>query len=432
VQDAACLSQVHRGFDTVVMPAHNAPFSETVCTGCGQCVTVCPTAAFVERDSTREFLDALADPDTIVVSQLAPAVRAAIGECFGFEPGQAWEGKSFAAQRRLGVDVVFDTQFAADLTIMEEGAEFVQRIQNGGPLPNITSCCPGWIKYAEHFHPDMLGYLSTAKSPMSMQGSLIKTYWAERQEIDPKRIFSVAIMPCTAKKFEATREELFIDDQVRAIDCVLTTREFAWVLKHMGIDFASLPEEEPDSPLGESTGAAAIFGATGGVTEAALRTAYWLIFGEDLPADAIEFYETRGLQGLRRAEVRFGDQLLHLAVAHGLASANRVLDEIRAGNSELHFIEVMACPGGCIGGGGQPYAGEGELPLDEVKLQKRAQALYDLDAHRPERCSHHNPDIQRIYDEYLGRPMSHRAHNLLHTYYYPRVPLGIRPQEAQV
>ncbi len=431
VQEAACLSQVHRGFSTVVMPAHDAPFAETVCIGCGQCAKVCPTAAFVEKDGIRAFLDALEDPEMIVVTQTAPAVRAAIGEEFGFEPGVAWEGKMFAAQRRLGVDVVFDTQFAADLTIMEEAAEFVERFTEGEPLPNITSCCPGWIKYAEHFHPDLLPHLSTAKSPMSMQGSIVKTYWAEKMDVDPSRIFSVAIMPCTAKKFEAEREELG-DEGMPAVDCVLTTREFAWVLKHMGIDFASLPDEEPDAPLGESTGAAAIFGATGGVTEAALRTAHWMVFGEDLPADAIEFEQVRGLEGLRFADVPFGDATVRIALAHGLGAANDVLDRVERGEMELDFIEVMACPGGCIGGGGQPYAGEGEMPLDETKLELRAKALYDLDGARELRCSHHNPDIQRIYEEYLGEPNSHRAHELLHTYYYPRVPLGIRPQEAQV
>lgn len=431
VQEVACLSPVHRGFATVVMPAHDAPFGETVCTGCGQCVKVCPTAAFLETDDTRRFLTALEDPDMLVVTQVAPAVRAAIGECFGERPGTAWEGKVFAAQRRLGCDVVFDTQFAADLTIMEEAAEFVHRLTNGGPLPNITSCCPGWVKYAEHFHPDMLEYLSTARSPMGMQGALIKRFWAQQQGIDPERIFSVAMMPCTAKKFEATREELFLDGKP-IVDCVLTTRELGWVLRHMGIDFASLPDEEPDAPLGESTGAAAIFGATGGVTEAALRTAYYMVFGEDLPADAIEFRQVRGLEGLRRASVPFGDMKVELAVAHGLANANRVLDEVRAGDSPLHFIEVMACPGGCIGGGGQPYAPEGRLAMDEETLRARAGALYGLDEDRALRCSHHNPDIKAIYDGYLGEPMGPRAHELLHSFYYPRVPLGIRPQEAQV
>ncbi|MFP4250845.1 MAG: [Fe-Fe] hydrogenase large subunit C-terminal domain-containing protein, partial [Armatimonadota bacterium] len=317
------------------------------------------------------------------------------------------------------------------LTIMEEAAEFVERFTNDGTLPIITSCCPGWIKYAEHFHPDLLHHLSTAKSPMSMHGSVVKSYWAEKMDIDPESIYSVAIMPCTAKKFEAEREELGAGGMA-AVDCVLTTREFAWVMKHMGIDFASLPEEEPDSPLGESTGAAAIFGTTGGVTEAALRTAYWMVFDEDLPADAVEFEQVRGMDGLRFAEIPFGESTVRIALAYGLGAANRILDRVEQGEDAVDIIEVMACPGGCIGGGGQPFPGEGEMPLDEETLKLRAQALYDLDGARELRCSHHNPDIQAIYEEYLEAPNSHRAHELLHTYYYPRVPLGIRPQEAQV
>ncbi len=431
VQEAACLSQVNRGYETVVMPAHDASFNETVCIGCGQCAMVCPTAAFVEQDATRDFIDALDDPDTVVVVQTAPAVRAALGEEFGFDPGVAWQGKMFAALRRLGVDGVFDTNFAADLTIMEEAAEFVKRFTEGGTLPLVTSCCPGWIKYAEHFHPEFLEHLSTARSPMSMMGSVIKTAWAENTSTDPKRIYSVAIMPCTAKKFEATREELFLGD-LPIIDGVLTTRELAWVLKHMGIDFASLPEEQPDSPLGTATGAAAIFGASGGVTEAALRTAYWMAFDEDLPEDAIAFEQVRGMEGLRFADVPFGEDTLRIAVAHGLGAANRILEGVESGEMEVDFIEVMACPGGCIGGGGQPYAREGEVPLDENRLKLRAQSLYGLDEEAELRCSHHNPDIQKVYEEYFGEPNSEKAHEILHTYYYPRVPPGIRPQEAQV
>ena len=323
--------------------------------------------------------------------------------------------------------MVFDTQFAADLTIMEEAAEFVQRFTNGGPLPNITSCCPGWIKYAEHFHPDLLANLSTAKSPMSMQGAVVKSYWAQKMGIDPTRIYSVAIMPCTAKKFEAEREELGVDG-LRAVDCVLTTREFAWVMKHMGIDFASLPEEEPDSPLGESTGAAAIFGATGGVTEAALRTAYHMAFGEDLPADAIEFRQVRGLEGLRFADVPFGEATVRIALAHGLGAANEIFDRLERGEVELDFVEVMACPGGCIGGGGQRYEPEGEMPLDEQRLRLRAQALYGPTARANCAARITTPTFSG-YEEQARRqqPPGPRLH-----VYYPRVPLGIRPQEAQV
>ncbi len=429
IQEVAALAQVHRGYQTVVMPAHDAPFMETVCVGCGQCINVCPTAAFLEQDATQAFLKAIEDPDTIVVSQMAPSVRAACGECFGLAPGYSWEGEAFAAMRRMGIDYIFDTQFGADLTVMEEGAEFVKKLRAGGPLPNITSCCPTWIKFAEQFHPDMIQYLSSAKSPMSMQGAIVKTYWAEKMEIDPKKIFSVAIMCCTCKKFEAQRPELAING-LPATDAVLTTREFGWLIKHFGIDFLHLKPEPPDSPIGSSTGAAAIFGTTGGVTEAALRSAYYLMFNEDLPPDAVEFQAVRGLEGVREAEVDFQGTLVKAAIASGLANANELLDRLRAG-AGYHWVEVMGCPGGCIGGGGQPYAGGNAIPLDPDVLQKRACALYNLDGARNLRCSHHNPDIQRLYADYLGEPLGHRSHELLHTYYYPRMPLGVRPQEPQ-
>ncbi|MBC7288308.1 MAG: iron hydrogenase small subunit [Armatimonadetes bacterium] len=430
IQEVAALGQVYRGFHTVVMPAHNAPMNETVCVGCGQCINVCPTAAFLEKDATEPFLRAVEDPEKIVVSQMAPSVRAAIGECFGERPGKAWEGECFAALRRLGVDVVFDTQFGADLTIMEEAAEFVERLKRGGPLPNITSCCPTWVRYCETFRPQLLRYLSSAKSPMSMQGAMVKTYWAKKKGIEPERIFSVAVMCCTCKKFEATREELWVNG-LPAVDCVLTTREFGWLIKHAGIDFFKLRPEPPDHPLGLSTGAGAIFGVTGGVTEAALRTAFWMLFEKDLTPDAIRFEVVRGLEGVREARVDFNGVELRVAIAHGLSNANRVLDRLEAGE-EYHWIEIMGCPGGCIGGGGQPYAGAQAIPLDEETLRLRAKALYDLDEHRELRFSHHNPDIKQLYQEFLGKPLSHLAHELLHTYYYPRLPLGIRPQEAQV
>lgn len=428
VQEVAALGQVNRGFDTVVMPAHDAPAVDTVCTGCGQCINVCPTAAFLESDATSELMAAIEDPDKIVVAQMAPSVRAAIGECFGLEPGTAWEGECFAAMRRMGIDVVFDTQFAADLTIMEEAAEFVERFRSGH-LPNITSCCPTWVKYCEQFHPDMMQYLSSAKSPMSMQGAVTKTYWAEKMGIDPNRIFSVAFMCCTCKKFEAERRELFVEG-LPAVDKVCTTREFGWLMKHMGIDFLNLQPEEPDNPIGSSSGAGVIFGATGGVTEAALRTAYWMLFDEELPDDGIDFYETRGIEGVREAWLDLKGNKVHIAIANGLGSANKLLDRLRAGE-EFHWIEVMGCPGGCIGGGGQPYAGANAIPLDKEVLKKRASALYNLDAERTIRKSHLNPDIQRLYEEYLGKPMSEKAHHLLHTHYHARLPVGIRPQEAQ-
>ncbi len=430
IQEVAALGQVHRGFDTVVMPSYDAPFNETVCVCCGQCINVCPTAAFLEHDHTSEFLEALQDPDKIVVGQMAPSVRAAIGEGFGQEPGRAYEGQCFSAMRTMGFDEVFDVQFSADVTIMEEAAEFVQKVKNGGPLPNITSCCPTWVKFCEQYHPDMMQYLSSARSPMSMQGALVKSFWAERAGVDPDRIYSVGIMCCTAKKFEAARPELGVGGR-RAIDCVLTTREFVWLVKHMGIDFLNLPEGEPDSPLGASTGAGVIFGATGGVTEAALRTAYWMLFDKDLPDDAVEFKAVRGLDGVREAVIDFDGLKLRGMVAHGLAHANEIIHRIRAGE-EIHWVEVMGCPGGCIGGGGQPYAGANAIPLDKELLRRRAQALYDLDSARAIRLSHRNPDLQTLYKEYLGEPLGHRSHELLHTHYYPRVPLGISPQEAQV
>ena len=429
IQEVAALAQVHRGYKTVVAPAHEPDFMDTVCVGCGQCVNVCPTAAFLEADGTQAFLKAIEDPEMIVVSQMAPSVRAACGECFGLEAGYSWEGEAFAAMRRMGIDYIFDTQFGADLCIMEEGAEFVKKLHAGGPLPHLTSCCPTWIKFAEQFHPDMLPNLSSARSPMSMQGAIVKSYWAEKMGINPDKIFSVAIMCCTCKKFEARRPELGVDGR-RAVDCVLTTREFGWLVKHFGIDFLHLKPESPDNPLGSSTGAAAIFGTTGGVTEAALRSAYFMLFNEDLPKEAVEFQAVRGLQGVRLAEVDFRGTLVRAALASGLANANDVLDHLRGG-AKYDWIEIMGCPGGCIGGGGQPYAGASAIPLDPQILTKRACALYNIDEARTLRCSHHNPDIQKLYADYLGEPLGPKSHELLHTFYYPRLPLGVRPQEPQ-
>ena len=430
IQEVGAIGQVFRGFDTVVMPAHDAPAVETVCINCGQCVNVCPTAAFLENDETDALLRAIEDPEMIVVGQMAPSVRAAIGETADLAPGIAMEGECFAAMRRMGMDYVFDTQFAADLTIVEEAAEFVRRFTGDGPIPNMTSCCPGWVKYCEQFHPDMIQYLSSAKSPMSMQSPLVKTYWAEQMGVDPAKVYSMAIMPCTAKKFEARRPELDVNG-MPATDCVLTTREFGWLAKHVGIDLAHIRPEEPDSPIGMSTGAAALFGATGGVTEAALRTAYWMIFDKELPEDGLVFEQTRGLEGVREAWLDLEGTKLHIAIASGLANANKVLDRLRSGE-EIHWIEVMACPGGCIGGGGQPYAGTNAIPLDKELLRMRAQALYNIDDERAIRKSHLNPEIQKLYDSYLGEPLGEKSHHLLHTHYHARVPMGIRPQEAQV
>ncbi len=422
IQGVHCLTQAHRGFNTVVMPAYNLPFAETVCTACGQCINVCPTASFVEKNHTQELFEKLSDKSLIKVAQFAPSVRAAIGEAFGLPAGRNMEGELIAAMRKMGFDYVFDTQFAADLTIMEEGSEFLERIQSGGPLPLITSCSSAWMKYMEQFYPDLIEHISTAKSPMSMASAMIKTYWAEKMKIDPKKIFSVAVMCCTAKKYEAARPELEVHG-MRTTDLVATTREMGWMIKSAGIDFLNIKPEKPDSPLGLSSGAGAIFGVTGGVMEAAVRTAYELYTGETLVD--IEMGTIRGFKGVKEAKISIDGKELRLAVAHGLGNAHKVMEMVREDRNRFHFVEVMGCPGGCIGGGGQPYATANSIPLDEETLQLRAQALYDLDRAKTIRRSHDNPDIQRLYKEYLGRPLSEKAHELLHTHYKAHLPKGI-------
>jgi len=422
IQGVHCLTQAHRGFSTVVMPAYNMPFAETVCSGCGQCINVCPTASFVEKNHTQELFEKLNDKSLIKVAQFAPSVRAAIGEGFGLPAGRNMEGQLIAAMRRMGFDYVFDTQFAADLTIMEEGSEFLERIQGGGPLPMITSCSSAWMKYVEQFYPDLVDHISTCKSPMSMGSSMFKTYWAEKMDIDPKNILSVATMCCTAKKYEAARPELALDG-VPATDIVVTTREMAWMIKSAGIDFVNIEPEKPDSPLGVSSGAGAIFGVTGGVMEAAVRTAYELYTGETLID--IEMAAIRGFKGIKEATVSIDGKELRLVVAHGLGNAHKVMEMIREDPNRFHFVEVMGCPGGCIGGGGQPYATANSIPLDEECLKLRAQALYDLDRGKTIRRSHENPDIQRLYKEFLGRPLSEKSHKLLHTHYKAHFPKGI-------
>ncbi len=422
IQGVHCLTQAHRGFNTVVMPAYNLPFAETVCTTCGQCINVCPTASFVEKNYTQELFEKLNDKSLVKVAQFAPSVRAAIGEAFGLAPGRNMEGELIAAMRKLGFDYVFDTQFAADLTIMEEGSEFLERIQSGGPLPLITSCSSAWMKYMEQFYPDLIPHISTAKSPMSMASAMFKTYWAEKMKIDPKNVFSVAAMCCTAKKYEAARPELDVRG-MRATDIVVTTREIAWMIKSAGIDFVNIKPEKPDSPLGLSSGAGAIFGVTGGVMEAAVRTAYELYTGETLVD--IEMAAIRGFKGIKEATVSIDGKELRLVVAHGLGNAHQVMEMVREDPTRFHFIEIMGCPGGCIGGGGQPYATANSIPLDEGALTLRAQALYDLDRGKTIRRSHDNPDIQRLYKEYLGRPLSEKSHELLHTHYKAHFPKGI-------
>lgn len=411
VQGVSAIAVQERGFDTVVAPAFLAPLGEVSCVNCGQCSLVCPTAAIHERDQTAEVWAALADPEKHVVVQTAPAVRVSVGEMFGLEPGSIVTGKLVAALRRLGFDRVFDTDFAADLTIMEEANEFIHRLQKGGPLPLITSCSPGWIKFIEHFYPQLLPNLSTCKSPQQMFGALAKTYYAQRAGIDPVKIFVVSIMPCTAKKFEARRPEMRASGYWD-VDVVLTTRELGRMIKQAGFDFASLPEEDYDEPLGISTGAGAIFGATGGVMEAALRTAYELLTGATLLS--LDFEEVRGLKGIKEAVVGINGREVRVAVANGLGNARRVLDTVINGEKEYHFIEIMACPGGCVGGGGQP------IPTNRETRARRVAAIYQVDRQLPLRKSHENPAVQALYREFLGKPSGHKSHELLHTHYTPR------------
>ncbi|HML74385.1 MAG TPA: NADH-dependent [FeFe] hydrogenase, group A6 [Anaerohalosphaeraceae bacterium] len=427
VQQVHNLTQAHRGFNTVVMPAYNMPMAESVCTACGQCINVCPTASFLEKNYTQELFEKLNDPNLIKVAQFAPSVRAAIGEAFGIEAGANMEGQLVAALRKLGFDYVFDTQFSADLTIMEEATEFLERVQNKGKLPMITSCSSAWMKCLEQFYPDLIENVSTCKSPMSMQSAITKTYFAQKLGVDPKKILSVAAMCCTAKKYEAARPELDVNG-MRATDISVTTREIAWMIKSAGIDFINLKPEEQDHPIGMSSGAGVIFGTTGGVMEAAIRTAYELYTGQTLVD--IEVEAIRGLKGIKEGKLVMDGQEIRVAVAHGLGNACKLLDEVRKDPNRYHFIEIMGCPGGCVGGGGQPYAGANSIPLDEEALKKRAQALYDEDRSKTIRRSHDNPDVQKLYKEFLQRPGSHIAHELLHTHYKQKFPKGIIPKDT--
>lgn len=428
IQKVNALGHAHRGFKTVVQPAYDLPFKESVCTTCGQCINVCPTAAFLEKQQTTEVSRKINDPSYVKIAQIAPSVRAAIGEAFGLEAGRAMEKETTAALRRLGFDYVFDTQFSADLTIMEEGSELLQRLQGKGKLPMITSCSSAWMKAMEQFYPDLIENVSTAKSPMSMMGALIKTYFAEKNNLDPKKILSVAIMCCTAKKYEAARPELLVEG-MPAVDYVITTREAAWMIKSAGIDFVNIKGEEFDEPMGASTGAGAIFGATGGVMEAALRTAYELYTNEKL--ESVDIAPARGMQGIKEGTVVMKGKEVRYAVAHGLGNAHALLQTVRKDPERYHFIEIMGCPGGCIGGGGQPYAGYNTIPLDEKLLQKRAQALYGIDKNKAIRRSHENPDVLKLYKEYLGAPLSEKSHHLLHTHYAPKQPHGIVPEKIK-
>ena len=411
VQGVSALGPINRGIDTIVAPVGGCELNSVACTLCGQCVHVCPVGAIYEKDDTQKVWSALADPTKHVVVQTAPAIRVAIGEEMGLEPGALVTGKLVAALRRLGFDKVFDTDFSADLTIMEEGHELIHRLQNGGTLPMITSCSPGWIKFIEHFYPELLDHLSTCKSPQQMFGALAKTYYAQKAGIDPKDIFVVSIMPCTAKKFECGREEM-TDSGYPDVDVVLTTRELGRMLREAGINFATLPEEEFDAPLGISTGAGVIFGATGGVMEAALRTVYEVVTGKELPS--VDFTEVRGLEGIKEATIDLDGQKVKVAVAHGLANAKKILELIKKGKADYQFIEVMSCPGGCIGGGGQP------IPTNKEVIKKRLAAIYDADKGMKLRKSHENPAVKALYEEFLGKPLGEKSHHLLHTHYVKR------------
>ncbi len=424
IQGVYNLSQHGRGFQTVVAPAHLANMDESVCIQCGQCINVCPTAAFVEKRGAGPVWDALANPEMHVVVQTAPSIRAAIGEGFGLAPGTPATGKMVSALRVLGFDAVFDTDFGADLTIVEEAHELLTRLEGAGPLPMITSCSPGWISFLERFYPEMIPHASTCRSPMSMLSVLAKTYYAAKKGLDPKNIFMVAVMPCVAKKYEARRPEHYLSDGVPYTDAVLTTRELIWMIKCYGIEFSTLADGEFDSPLGQASGAGDIFGTTGGVMEATLRAASELVTGK--PADRLEFTEVRAVEGLRETYVAIGDRNIHVGVANGLTNAKILLDKVIAGKELFHVIEVMACPGGCIGGGGQPYPPEGVNVLDPDLLKKRAGALYAIDSAKSLRKSYENPAIEELYDTFLGGPGTEKAHELLHTHYQAKLPRGIR------
>ncbi len=424
IQGVNNLSQHGRGFRTYVAPAHGANMDDSVCIQCGQCINVCPTAAFLEKRSTGDVWRALADPAIHVVIQTAPSIRAAIGEGFGLEPGTPATGRMITALRRLGFDAVFDTNFGADLTIVEEAHEFLTRLKGGGPLPMITSCSPGWINYLEKFYPELIPHASTCKSPMSMLSTLAKTYYAQQKGLDPKKIFVVAVMPCVAKKFEAHRPEHYMTPEIPYTDAVLTTRELIWMIKCYGISFVELPDGDFDAPLGLSSGAADIFGTTGGVLEATLRAAAELVTGK--PADRLEFTEVRAVEGLRETYVAIGDRAIHVGVANGLVNGKILLDKIKEGKEQFHVIEIMACPGGCVGGGGQPYPPGGVKVLDPELLRKRAGALYSIDKSKALRKSYENPAIEEVYDQFLDGPGTEKAEELLHTHYHARQPRGIR------
>lgn len=410
VQGMSVYSFAERGFDTIVSTAFEQDLGKVECSYCGQCASVCPTGAIVEKDDTEKVWSAINDPDKIVIVQTAPAVRVALGEELGMEPGSIVTGKMVAALRNLGFDKIFDTNFSADLTIMEEGHEFLHRLTNGGVLPMITSCSPGWVNMIELKYPDLLPHLSSAKSPQQMFGAIAKTYYAEKSGIDPAKIVSVSVMPCTAKKAEAARPEMNASGY-RDVDVVITTRELGRMIREAGLDFKHLPEDSYDSPLG--TGAAVIFGTTGGVMEAALRTVADVLTGENL--QTVDYNDVRGMEQTREAELTIAGNTVKIAVVHTLASARKILERIRAGEADYQFIEVMACPGGCIGGGGQP------IPVNAEIRRARREGLFDCDSANELRKSHENPEIKELYDTWLGKPLGEKAHSLLHTHYHQQI-----------
>lgn len=412
IQTCGILSGIGRGFNAFVGPFSNIPMVESSCTYCGQCVQVCPTAALTEMFHTDKVWEAVNDPDKYVIVQTAPAIRVALGELFGMEAGTIVTGKMVTALKRMGFDAVFDTDFGADLTIMEEASELIYRLQNNKTLPILTNCCPAWVKFIEHQFPELIHVPSTCKSPHIMFGTIAKTYYAKKKDLDPDNVVVVSVMPCIAKKAEAKRPEL-TKDAHNNVDIVITTRELGAMIKEAGIEFTTLEDSEFDLPLGETTGASVIFGTAGGVIEAALRTAYEWITGE--PLEQVEFEELRGMDGVRKATVKIGDQKLKIGIASGLGNARTILEEIREGKSEYHAIEIMACPGGCIAGGGQPY----HHGNDEI-IKKRMQAIYEEDRSKKIRKSHENPEILQLYKEYLGEPFGELAHDLLHTHFEAR------------
>lgn len=416
VQGVYALDFVNRGFATTVLPPFDRDLADTVCVLCGQCLLKCPVAAIRDKSYLEKVSDALEDPEKIVVVQIAPSVRATVGELYNLPPGVPLTRKLPTALRRIGFDYVFDTDFGADMAVMEEGHELIARIKKGGPYPIITSCSPGWVKFMEHFYPEFIPNMSSTKSPQQIVGALTKTFFAQRKGIDPKKIFNVSIMPCSAKKFEIQRPEHKLDDGTPEMDAVLTTREFGDLLRMHEIDVPSLPESNFDPILGDATGAGLMFGVAGGMMEASLRTVAAVL---DPKSEArLEYPALRGTAGIKRGSVLIGELEVKLCAVNGLANARKVLDDIKSGKEEIHFLEVMACPGGCIGGGGQP------LPTDDETRRQRIEAMYAEDRGLPIRQSHKNPAIRTVYEEFLGEPNGEKAHHLLHATYSPRMPRG--------